>query len=78
MTTIAKRERIAEEREQEKCRVYDYCEENKIEMEFINDYQIRLNGKLDVYPTNKKFCAFQPRTHWGFYYSLEELCKKYL
>ena len=76
MTTIAKRERLTEQREREKCIVHDYCEENKIEMEFINDFQIRLAGRLDVYPTAKKFC-YLPRKVWGVYDRIEDLGKKY-
>lgn len=77
MSTQAKKQRLAEQREHEKCVVHDYCEANGIEMEFVNDFQIRLNGVLDIYPTAKKFC-FLPRKTWGMYTRIEDLCNKHI
>lgn len=77
MATASKRERLAEEREKEKCAVHDYCEANGIKMEFINDFQIRLNDTLDVYPTAKKYC-YLPKPVWGMYTRVEDIVKKYL
>lgn len=77
MSTIAKRERIAEAREREKCVVHDYCEAHGIQFEFINDFQIRLKGKLDIYPTAKKYC-YLPKPVWGMYTKIDDLVKKYL
>lgn len=77
MSTASKRYRLATQREQEKCVVHDYCEANGIEMVYITDYQIRLNGKLDIYPTAKKFC-YLPKPVWGMYTRIDEVVKKYL
>lgn len=79
MTTQAKKERMAQEREAEKCRVHDVCEAHKVEFELITDYQIRIAGKLDVYPTAKKYCwLFAPGgARWGMYHSIEHLLREY-
>ena len=59
------------------CELYDFCQENKIEMYQINEYQVRLNNKLDIYPTNKKYCVFNKEDYlknkWGVYSDLKEL-----
>lgn len=77
MTTNTKKAERADRREYEKCLVHDFCEDKQIKMEHINDFQIRLDGRLDVYPTAKKFC-FLPKKLWGMYSQINDLCKKYL
>ncbi len=78
MTTQAKKERMAEEREREKCVVHDFCEANKIPFEFITDYQIRLAERLDIYPTAKKYCFFdRGASRWGMYTTIETVCRQY-
>jgi len=61
------------------CELYDFCKENNIEMYEINEYQVRLNNKLDIYPTNKKYCVFNKedytRNIWGAYSDLKEIIK---
>lgn len=77
MTTASKKQRLVDQREQEKCVVHDYCEAHEIKVEYINDFQWRLNNVLDIYPTAKKFC-FLPRKVWGMYSRIEDMGKKYL
>lgn len=72
----------AEAREIEKCAISDFCEVNGYEMEFINKYQIRIDNKVDVYPTNKKFCVMHWASatgcpQWGTYQNIEDI-KVYL
>jgi hypothetical protein len=75
--TNAKKERLKEQREMEKCRIDDFCHEHEIEKVEITEYQIRLNGKMDVYPTNHKFCILNSfGGKWGQYNRIEELLEK--
>lgn len=71
-----------EARELEKCFISDFCDLNGYEMNFINTYQIRIDDKVDVYPTSKKFCVMHWASktgcpQWGSYESIDEI-KKYL
>lgn len=77
MTTATKKARLREQRESEKCRIDDFCKEHGIEMEHMTEYQIRLDGKIDVYPTNKKYCILSRfGGKWGQYNKIEELLNK--
>lgn len=72
----------AEAREIEKCAISDFCDVNRYEMNFINPYQIRIDDKVDVYPTSKKFCVMHwasltGRPLWGTYQSIKDI-KVYL
>lgn len=75
MATEAKKARLQNQREKEKCRIDDFCAEYRIEMRQINEYQIRLNERLDVYPTSKKYCILDryDKTRWGQYQNVKEL-----
>lgn len=74
MSTQAKKERLAQQRDQQKCEIIDFVEQHKFECEHLNDYQIRINGILDVYPTNKKYCVLKTK-RWGMYDRVEELLR---
>lgn len=77
MTTESKKARLREQRESEKCRIDDFCHDHSIEKEEITEYQIRLNGRVDVYPTGKKYCLLNGYGgKWGQYERIEELLDK--
>ncbi len=70
----AKRQRLREQREIGKCELYDFCEAHSFQTRLINEYQIRVNESVDVYPTNKRFCVLsETKPIWGKYEKLEEL-----
>lgn len=75
-TSFAKKERLRNQREIEKCKIDDFCKDHNIKMAHLTEFQIRLNKRIDVYPTNKKYCilnAFGGK--WGRYSDLDELIK---
>lgn len=75
--TKSKRERIRNQRETEKCVIDDFCHDHGIERREITGYQIRLNEKVDIYPTNKKYCVLNRYGgKWGRYEKIEELLDK--
>ena len=47
------------------------------EIEVINDYQYRVNGKLDLFPTNKLF-HFHSKNIRGKYQNPLEIIEKYI
>lgn len=76
MSTKAKRERLKEQREVEKCNLIDFCEKHKLETVHVTEYQIRVMDTIDVYPTNKKFSLIKKHPNvWGWYSKPEELLK---
>ena len=42
----------------------DLCEEKGYTMRHITDYQVRVNNKLDIYPTRLKY-FYLPTKEWG-------------
>jgi hypothetical protein len=77
MATESKKARLREQRDTEKCRIDDFCYDHSIEKVEITEYQIRLNGWVDVYPTNKKYCLLNGYGgKWGRYDRIEELLDK--
>lgn len=81
MATESKKARLREQRESEKCRIDDFCHDHGIEKMEITEYQIRLyykgKGKMDIYPTNKKYCVLNKfGGKWGEYKKVEDLLDK--
>lgn len=74
MATEAKKARLKEQRNKQLCEVSDFCETHGFEQVHITEYQVRINGILDVYPTSMKFCILKTK-HWGQYYKVEDLLK---
>ena len=69
-----------ERREIGKCELSDFCEKHDFDMVFINEYQIRVNDRVDIYPTGRKYCIMHWATNdgiqrWGKYNNLKELLK---
>lgn len=71
-TSESKKRYKREHRNLNKCLVADLCEEKGIEMAHINDYQIRLNRDIDVYPTSKKYFDIKNKK-WGVWTSVDDL-----
>ena len=61
-------------RDTNKCYLLDFCEKHRFEMESLTEYQTRINDKVDIYPTSKKYFVLSIRK-WGGYNNLEELIK---
>ena len=38
-----------------KCELQDLCDEKGYKMVHLTEYQIRIEGKLDIYPTSRKY-----------------------
>lgn len=78
MTTVSKRKRQKDKRELGKCELFDFCESKGFTIRDINEYQFRVNEKVDVYPTGRKFCVLS-RYHplWKSYVNVAEI-EKYL
>jgi hypothetical protein len=38
-----------------KCELQDLCEEKGYTMQHMTEYHIRVEGKLDIYPTSRKY-----------------------
>lgn len=74
MSTQASKDRRAKNLNQGKCELQDLAEEHNFRIEHITEYQIRVNGVLDVYPTNKKFCNLKTKV-WGEYKDVKGLLK---
>jgi hypothetical protein len=72
MSTASKKARLKEQRERGKCEIDDFCHSHNLQFEFITEYQIRIDGKVDVFPTNKRFYNLQ-NSRWGWYNRVEEL-----
>lgn len=53
--TQAKKERRERDRNSNKCKLQDLCEEKGYTMKFLNDYQVRINGVLDIYVTTGRY-----------------------
>lgn len=49
------RVRKAKVRNFTKCELQDLCEEKGFEVKHLTEYQIRIEGKLDIYPTSRKY-----------------------
>jgi hypothetical protein len=82
MSTKRKKEMLKHERSKNLVDLDDFCSDQKLEMNFISDYQVRLerNGTtLDVYPTSKKYCLIYHKGNkkgvWGMYFKVEDLLK---
>lgn len=70
--TESKKKRMAGRREMGKCEVKDLCDQHKLDFRMITDYQIRVDNKVDIYPTGKKY--FNLRTKdWGQYETMDEI-----
>lgn len=54
--------------------IQSFCDENGLEWHFVNDFEwhIRIDNKLDVYPTRKRWC-WLPNEHRGGFKDFEEL-----
>ncbi len=74
MATESQKNRKKEAREINKCKLYDFCQVNNVELNPITDYQIRLNEKVDVFVTSKKLFDLQTKK-WGIYENEEDLLK---
>lgn len=46
------------------CKLTDLAEEHGYTLKHITDYQVRVNGILDVYPTRLKY-FYLPTKEWG-------------
>lgn len=73
-------EKLKEIREVGKCELSDFCEKYGFYMELKNEYQIRVNNRVDIYPTSRKYCIMHWATNdniqrWGQYDKLEDLLK---
>lgn len=74
MATEAKKARLRESLENGKCEIDDFCKVYSLQMRSITEYQIRINEKIDVYPTRRKFHIISKVDEiWGEYQEVEEL-----
>jgi hypothetical protein len=62
--TQAVKQRDANARNLNLCKLTDLCEEKGYTMRHITDYQVRVNNVLDVYPTRLKYFHL-PTKEWG-------------
>lgn len=46
------------------CKVLDLCQEKGYELVHLTEYHVRINGKLDVFPTSNKYHDLRKGT-WG-------------
>ena len=49
------KERKAKTRNFTKCELQDLCDEKGYTMQHMTEYHIRVQGKLDIYPTSRKY-----------------------
>lgn len=61
---VVVRERNENNRNHNLCRLQDLAEEQGWELVHISKYQVRVNGKVDIYPTRLKYCHL-PTKEWG-------------
>lgn len=62
--TQAVKQRDINARNLNKCKLLDLAEEKGYTLVYLTDYQIRVNGILDVYPTRLKY-FYIPTKEWG-------------
>lgn len=74
MTTQAKKARLREQREMEKCEIDDFCKQHKLEQEYITEYQIHIENVIDIYPTGKKYFLLKEKK-WGMYNFTADILK---
>ncbi len=73
MSTEAKKRQLKEQRDKSIEELFDLCTEHNMTIEDVNnDYQLRINGVMDVYPTNRKYCLIK-KQRWGQYNRTEDL-----
>lgn len=46
------------------CKLQDLAEEKGYTLVYISPYQVRVNNKVDIYPTRLKYCHL-PSKEWG-------------
>lgn len=63
-TTPAQKARNVQSRNKHLCKLIDLAEEQGYTLKHITDYQVRVNGVLDVYPTRLKY-FYLPTKEWG-------------
>lgn len=57
---------------QNKAKLLEFCSKNNLQYREIMPYQIRIDEKIDIYPTNKKYCILAI-DQWGTYLELRDI-----
>ncbi len=73
--SLTKKLRLKNSREIGSCEIDDFCKKYGFECFHFTEYHMRLNGKVDVYPTGRKYYDIKTR-EWGVYRNLEEILTK--
>lgn len=57
---------------QNKVELLEFCKKNNLDTREVMPYQIRIDNKIDIYPTNKKYCILAI-DQWGTYSKLTDI-----
>ena len=60
---------------QNKAELLEFCKKHNLPYKMIMEYQIRVDNRIDIYPTRKKYCILGINS-WGVYCDLEEIFNK--